>query len=338
MRLPATAHTSHPWRIHDLTPDFRVEDVWALPTPGDRGDLPRLVAQFADNDFPRGSPLLVRVLWAARWKLGALLGWDSPEAGLHTRVTTLRNQLPRDLRDARPAPKIGPFTPLYLLDDEYAAEIANRTVHAVLHLGWVRDGSGGYRGQMAVLVKPNGPLGAGYMAAIRPLRQVLVYPALLASMQRSWQAEQAPGAAEPREEPLMHRNEAAALLGRLHHAQNDLYQGGEPAELRDILTADIAWHVPGDNAIAGDYHGHDEVLGYMLKRRNLAAATMHIQPRELLVGDGDYVAARADGTATIGGVDHSWSTIGLYRVREGKIAECWLLPLDAIAFDTIWRA
>ena len=39
------------------------------------------------------------------------------------------------------------------------------------------------------------------MAGIRPLRQVLVYPALLASMQRSWQAEQAPGAAKPREEP-----------------------------------------------------------------------------------------------------------------------------------------
>jgi hypothetical protein len=42
---------------------------------------------------------------------------------------------------------------------------------------------------------------------------------------------------------------------------------------------------------------------------------MRIQPRELLVGDDDYVAARADGTATIGGVDHSWSTIGLYRVH-----------------------
>lgn len=136
----------------------------------------------------------------------------------------------------------------------------------------------------------------------------------------------------------MHRDDAAALVGRLHQAQNHLYQGGNPAELRDILTADIAWHVPGDNAITGDYHGHDEVLGYMLKRRNLAAAMMRIRSRELLVGDDDHVATRADGTATIGGVEHSWSTIGLYRVREGKIAECWLLPLDAIAFDTIWSA
>ena len=33
VKLPATAHTSRPWRIHELTPDFQLEDVWALPTP-----------------------------------------------------------------------------------------------------------------------------------------------------------------------------------------------------------------------------------------------------------------------------------------------------------------
>ena len=49
-----------------------------------------------------------------------------------------------------------PFTSLYLLEDEWAAEIANRTMHGVMHVGWVRDENGGYRGQMAVLVKPNG--------------------------------------------------------------------------------------------------------------------------------------------------------------------------------------
>jgi hypothetical protein len=37
MRLPDTAHTSRPWRIHELTGDFRLEDVWALPAPGGPG-------------------------------------------------------------------------------------------------------------------------------------------------------------------------------------------------------------------------------------------------------------------------------------------------------------
>jgi hypothetical protein len=39
MRLPETAHTSRPWRIHEVAGDFQVEDVWALPTPGGAGDL-----------------------------------------------------------------------------------------------------------------------------------------------------------------------------------------------------------------------------------------------------------------------------------------------------------
>ena len=72
-----------------------------------------------------------------------------------------------------------PFTSLYLLDDEWAAEVVNRTVHGVMHIGWVSDGSGGYRGQMAVLVKPKGPLGTAYMAAIMPFRRLIVYPPLM---------------------------------------------------------------------------------------------------------------------------------------------------------------
>ena len=39
-----------------------------------------------------------------------------------------------------------------------------------MHLGWIPDIDGGYRGQMAVYVKPNGLLGDAYMAAIKPFR------------------------------------------------------------------------------------------------------------------------------------------------------------------------
>jgi hypothetical protein len=191
MRLPNTAHTSRPWRIHELTSDFEVEDVWALATPGGPDELPRLVAQIFSGNFPDDAPLVVRTLWAARWKIGALLRWDRPDAGLGTRVPSLRDRLPSDLRDAPPAPDLYRFTLLYELRDEWAAEMANRTVHTVMHLGWVPDGSGGYRGQMAVLVRPNGRLGAAYMAAIKPLRYLFVYPALTRSIERGWRAQAA---------------------------------------------------------------------------------------------------------------------------------------------------
>ena len=188
MRLPNTAHISRPWRIHELTRDFRLEDVWALPTPGGPGDLPRLVQQIASGDPSRSWSGAARALWALRWKLGGLLGWDRPDAGLGSRVPTLHNRLPADLRDASSGPDFDPFTSLYLLDHEFAAEMANRTVHSVMHLGWVPDGADGYRGQMAVLVKPNGLFGAAYMAAIKPFRHLIVYPALMRQIERGWRA------------------------------------------------------------------------------------------------------------------------------------------------------
>jgi Protein of unknown function (DUF2867) len=190
MRLPSSAHTSRPWRIHEITSDFRLEDVWALPTPGGPDDFPRLVQGMAAGDAPQSRSGAARALFALRWRLGELLGWDGPDAGLGARVATLRDRLPVDLRDAPSGPDFDalPFTSLYLVGDEFAAEIANRTMHGVMHLGWVPDGTGGYRGQMAVLVKPNGLLGTAYMAAIRPFRHVIVYPQMMRQIERAWRA------------------------------------------------------------------------------------------------------------------------------------------------------
>jgi Protein of unknown function (DUF2867) len=198
MRLPDTAHTSQPWRIHELTRDFRLEDVWALPWSGGPDDFTRLVQRIASSDPSQGSSAAVRTLWAIRWKLGELLGWDAADAGLDSRVPKLRDRLPADLRGAPPGPDFEalPFTSLYLLDDEWAAEIANRTMHGVMHIGVVPDGTGGYRGRLAVLVKPNGLLGIAYMAAIKPFRHLIVYPRMIREIGRTWQARaDDPGAA-----------------------------------------------------------------------------------------------------------------------------------------------
>jgi hypothetical protein len=144
----------------------------------------------ASFDPGQSSSWLARMLWAVRWKIGGLLGWDDPDAGVGARVPTLRERLPDDLRDgpAGPDSEELPFTSLYLLEDEWALEIANATVHGVMHVAWVSDDAGGYRGQMAVLVKPNGPLGAAYMAAIAPFRYLVVYPPTMRELERQWRA------------------------------------------------------------------------------------------------------------------------------------------------------
>lgn len=162
MRLPATAHTSRPWQIHDLRPQLEVLDVWGLQTPGGQDDFPRLV-QLATAFDPAKTPPPVRLLFAIRSKLGALLHVDS-----------------------QPITDEFPFTTILETDREWAGELSNKTVDGVLHLGWVPDQDGGYRGQLAVLVKPKGLLGRAYLAGIAPFRHLIVYPMLLRDLERRW--------------------------------------------------------------------------------------------------------------------------------------------------------
>lgn len=131
---------------------------------------------------------------------------------------------------------------------------------------------------------------------------------------------------------------AQHVLECLHHAQGDFYAGGDDGPLRAALTEDVVWHVPGCSPIAGRYAGIEAVMAYFTRRRDLASQTFKMFPGEVLTGGGDHVAVLTDGAAVIGGEPRRWSTVGLYRVQRGRVASCWLLPLDQDQFDAIWSA
>jgi len=202
MRIPNAAHESRPWRIREFTPDFILEDVWALPAHGGPGDFQTLLELMASSDPVSSSSLPTRVLWRLRDLLGAVfrLGRISTPADGDknagklpipgTNETSLADRLPNDLRGTATGVRFGslPFAPLYRTDDEFAAEVSNQTVHGVMHLGWADQGGGRYQGQMAVYVKPRGRLGRGYMALIKPFRYAIVYPALMRQIERIWNA------------------------------------------------------------------------------------------------------------------------------------------------------
>jgi hypothetical protein len=203
-RLPNAAHESAPWRIREIAPDFVVEDVWALPVEGGAGDFQSLIEMVASGDPANADSVPTRVLWRLRDLLGrwfslgristsTAAGSDDPAGKLPIPATnedSLSDRLPDDLRNTAADLDFGslPFEPLYRTDGEFAAELSNRTVHGVMHLAWVDQGEGRYQGQMAVYVKPRGPLGKGYMALIKPFRHWIVYPALMRQVEREWKA------------------------------------------------------------------------------------------------------------------------------------------------------
>lgn len=199
MRLPNATHESHFWRIHEIVPDFTLEDVWALPVEGGPADNERVLELMASSDPADADSRAVRALWRLRDRLGSWfnLGRISvpadgdPDGNLPipgTSETSLSGRLPDDLRGTAADVNFGslPFVPLYRTDDEFAAEISNQTVHGVMHLAWVDQGEDRYQAQMAVYVKPRGAFGKAYMALIKPFRYWIVYPALMRQVERMW--------------------------------------------------------------------------------------------------------------------------------------------------------
>jgi Protein of unknown function (DUF2867) len=205
MRLPNARHEAHPWLIARIAPDFKLLDVWGLPAEGRAEEFAILVELVTSLDPADGDSSVTRALFSLRFRLGEWFGWDDATSKLPVpdrTETTLSARVPEDLRDTVTSPiAIGSttFLPIYRTDDEWAAEISNSTVHAVMHLAWVRGSEGVYRGQMGVYVKPRGRLGATYMALIGPFRHLIVYPALMRQIGREWDAR-------PRRNPIPDQN------------------------------------------------------------------------------------------------------------------------------------
>ena len=120
-------------------------------------------------------------------------------------------------------------------------------------------------------------------------------------------------------------------------AQSAMYRGGDRDAVRQLLTPDVVWHVPGESAIAGDHRGRDAVMAYFDRRRALAGGALSILPGAQLVSD-DVVVQLADGELERGGERRRWRTAGVYRFEGDQVAEAWLVPLELDAFDAIWTA
>lgn len=192
MRISCAQHAAGGWRIAEIAPDFELIDAWALPVAGRENELGALEGVFLGLDpGGAGGSRLSQLLFALRARLGRWFGWDAQRNQLPIpgcREHSLRERLPPDLRGTAVAQDGSRFQLVYRTPTEWARELSNGTVHAVLHVGWLRQPDATYRAQLGVYVKSRGRFGRLYMAAIAPFRHHIVYPALMRQIGRAWEA------------------------------------------------------------------------------------------------------------------------------------------------------
>jgi hypothetical protein len=172
--------------VHALLHDVPLEDAWAVPLSG--GGAGRTIEDVRAVMVAGigAAPALVQGLFWLRTRIGALFGWDRPRGGWSDESYTTRLS-PADRAQSRVAPGTpdGRFRLLYRFEDEQLDELRNSTVHAFLSLS-IRAAPGGYLAYLGIFVRPVSRLTGLYMTAIAPFRRLIVYPALIRTMQKAW--------------------------------------------------------------------------------------------------------------------------------------------------------
>jgi hypothetical protein len=121
------------------------------------------------------------------------------------------------------------------------------------------------------------------------------------------------------------------------HPNAELWRKGQEAfsrrdfdAVREVWADDIVYHFPGTSHLAGDHKGLQAVQAFFAKlvEMNVQITEVH----DVLASD-EHVVALVRATASRQGRELSLNQANVYNVRDGKVAEAWLLPTDQAALD-----
>jgi len=177
-----------PLRVHQFLSGVPLHDAWVVDLPSSRTGI--TLQQFlrtTNGEVLSPSPV-VQGLLNLRFLIGRIFGWDRPQPSIHagptfagrlTDADRARSLVPAGVRE-------GPFRVVYQFENEKLVELVNRTVHAAA-LSALVEQANCYCFYFAVYVRSVSRLTPLYMAAIDPVRKVIVYPSLLRSVRSNWE-------------------------------------------------------------------------------------------------------------------------------------------------------
>ena len=112
-------------------------------------------------------------------------------------------------------------------------------------------------------------------------------------------------------------------------------QGGDVEAAKAMLTEDVVFHQPGRNPTTGDYRGIDGAVSLPRLLLERSGGTFRFQVHDVAATDTHAIgllriAGEREGRSVDMPVAH------VFHVRDGKLAELWIHPLDQHAIDEFW--
>jgi uncharacterized protein len=118
---------------------------------------------------------------------------------------------------------------------------------------------------------------------------------------------------------VSHPNED--LIRRFYEARGR----GDLDLVRSILAPDVRWHDPYPEPHGGDLVGAGAVMGQVFAAGAETGASFRLH--DVLAND-EHAVALVEWSATVAGETLDGREVGVYHVRDGRIAEVWFHPED----------
>lgn len=100
----------------------------------------------------------------------------------------------------------------------------------------------------------------------------------------------------------------------------------------DCFADDVVFHIAGRNPLSGDYHGKVDVMTRLFQRWEEAFGGLEIDIHDVLAND-RHVVVLSDRRASRGTREVRMRGASIFHVRDGRIAEAWLMEWDPYAID-----
>ena len=111
---------------------------------------------------------------------------------------------------------------------------------------------------------------------------------------------------------------------------------GDMDTLRSLFASDAIHGLPGNNPLAGDYKGVDDILGYYGKLFELTDGTFRAELKSAKVDGDDKVLTTHRGKGQRGGKTLDQDQMLTFTISGGKFTQIVEEESDPTAYDAFW--
>lgn len=110
---------------------------------------------------------------------------------------------------------------------------------------------------------------------------------------------------------------------------------GDMEKLDELFADDATWHAAGDNPLAGDFSGKQEVFSNFARVRELSD-TFEQDVHDVLAND-DHAVALVKVRATRNGRNLDDNQVIVFHIEDQKVTSAWLHSYDYRKVDEFWN-